>query len=110
MSGIDEIVSRVALAACDQVASRLLADLEERIQIAVERALERARTNQVIDTAGLADLLGCPTLTAAKRRADRDPELRALALTGGGGKRWTWRRHEVEALLSRRRGERKGRC
>lgn len=82
--------------------------LEPAAARGARRALEDHQADGVIDTAGLAEILGCPSATAAKRRIDRDPELRALAITGGNGTRWTFRRSEVLALFARRRGERKG--
>jgi hypothetical protein len=87
-----------------------LTAVEELVERATERAVRRVlgevQADGTIDCAGLAKLLGCPTPTAAKRRVDRDEELRALALTGGGGRRWTSRRSDVTALLERRRAER----
>jgi putative intracellular protease/amidase len=94
------------MAALRELLPEIEAAQERAAERAVRRVLEEASADQVIDTDGLRELLGCPTRTAAKRRVDRDPELRALALTGGRGERWTFRRSEVLALLAARRAER----
>ena len=92
-----------ALPRIESELAKLRTEVPQLVAEAVRGALAEHDADAVIDTAGLAKLLGCPSPTAAKRRSDRDPELRGLALSGGGGTRWTWRRSEVVALLASRR-------
>lgn len=88
---------RAALVASD--VRQALADVFRGIVVAeVRAALEQHQREELLDTSGLAKLLGC-TPRALRMRLARGSELVALALTVEG--RRAWKRSDVDGWLAR---------
>lgn len=67
-----------------------------------QRLAELGQADNLGGLRELATWLGCPSSDAARKRVERDVEMAALAVVVGCQRRW--RRREIEALLTKRRG------
>ena len=90
--------------------------LQTQIPGLVRRAIREEREEQskreIVGCEEIAEMLGaragsCSLAELGRKRLARDPELRALAISGGDGRaQYRFLRRDVEALMALRRQER----
>lgn len=101
MGTLDAALEALIDCATAKAIERYREAVREEIKQAIDQALERREIDGMIDIRELSQLLGSPSVGAAKQVVRRDPDLGRLVIRVGRARRW--RRNEVLRVLEERR-------